>query len=303
MQGQTLIKLFKNGKELLPLLAIGPIIRPYRGEPVDNEVVLDFRTIPKELRYVGTGHLTVKVKTPEKEFIHKIHLVPENIYDEWKVEIQDEPTLNEALLKILCSLHSYLSDYEFKSILSDFCTFLLPKTEGFNKALEKLSEIAVKRPIWFLNLIKYEPLENEEVYFFSTYHWIATSNPNYTEETLIAIPNKRLELAPMKNLEPLYFQELWKHLDKGFSALLILTPEIFTFEFKVFGFQYLEIWKDFETRETHKKLLADTPIVKALLKGLMEEIPYDYIKVASFDNELIDQNFNEFLSILKSLAD
>jgi hypothetical protein len=53
----------------------------------------------------------------------------------------------------------------------------------------------------------------------------------------------------------------------------------------------------------HKKLLADTPMVKALLKGLMEEIPYDYIKVASFDNELIDQNFNEFLSILKSLAD
>jgi len=267
MQGQTLIKLFKNGQEFASLLAIGPIIRPYNREKVDNEIVLEFHPIPKEFRYVGTGHLTVKVKTPEKELTHKIYLVPENIYDEWKVEIQDEPALNDALLKILQSLSSYLSDEEFKAVISDFCSFLLPKTKNFKESLEKLLGIALKRPVWFLNLIKYKPIENKESYFFSAYHWIGISNPNYTEETLIAVSDKRIELAPTKGLEPFYFHELWKHLNKGFASLLILSPETFAFEFKVFGMQYLEIRKEFETQEISKNLLANT---ESPSKGLSE---------------------------------
>jgi len=303
MRGQTLIKLFKDGKELPALLAIGPIIRPYKGERVDNKVVLEFQTIPEELSYLGRGHLTVKVKTPRKEIAHRIYLVPENIYDEWKVEIQDEPSLNEGLFQIFCSLYSYLKDEDLKSILNSFCTFLLPKTENFKKSLSKLEDIAIKRPVWFVNIVKYEPLKNNEVYYFSLNHWIPLSNPDYDEELFIAFPDKKLELAPTRSLENFYTQELWKNLKQGFAALLILTPEIFRLEVKIFGKKYAEIWKDFESEKIMSKLLGDTPLIKGILRTLIEEIPYDYIKVATFDNKHLDGSFNELLEYLKEFTD
>ena len=125
MFGQTLVKLIKDGKELSPYLAIGPIIRPYRGEKADNEVVFELQTIPEDSRYLGVGNTTVKVKTPEREITHKLFLKPEGIWDEWVKEIVKEPEINDSLIRILGSLVSRLEDEELRKAVETFCGFLI----------------------------------------------------------------------------------------------------------------------------------------------------------------------------------
>ena len=300
MLGQTLIRLTKNGKELSPYLAIGPIIHPYKGERVDNEVVLELQTIPEECRYLGVGNTTVKVKTPKKEITHKLLLTPEGFWDEWVDQIAEEPQINDALIRILGSLVSHLQDNELQKAVEIFCSFLLPKTETFLKELQKLEDLALKEPIWFMQIYDYEPKEEVCVVDGST--WMELSNPDFETSYLIVSPSKRIEIPPIRNLEYTFFRELWRNLNKGFAVELILTPETFRFIFKVFGIEYLKVWKDFEWRKIHREFLSQSPIVKALVKGLIETNPLEFVGPSIFGKELLESNFNELLNALKRIT-
>ncbi len=300
MLGQTLVKLIKDGKELSPYLAIGPIIRPYKGEKVNNEVVFELQTIPKDCRYLGVGNTTVKVKTPEREITHKLLLKPEGVWDEWVEQISEEPETNDSLIRILGSLTPHLSDDEIRKAVEIFCSFLLPKTATFLKELQKLQEIALKEPIWFLQIYDYEPLEGTCVVDGST--WIELSNPEFETSYLIVSPSKRIEIPSIRNLEYKLFRELWKNLNKGFAVELILTPEIFRLTFKLFGVKYLKIWKDFEEKKIHQEFLSQSPIVKALVKGLIETNPLEFVGPSIVGKELLENNFNELLNTLKLLS-
>lgn len=296
MLGQTLVRLTKDGKELSSYLAIGPIIRPYKGERVDNEVVFELQTIPKDCRYLGVGNTTVKVKTPEREITHNLLLKPEGIWDEWVDQISGEPEINDSLIHILGSLTSHLNDDEIKKAVEIFCGFLLPKTETFLKELKKLEEISLKEPVWFLQIYNYEPKEEVCVVDGST--WIELSNPEFETSYLIVSPSKRIDIPPIKNLEYTLFRELWRNLNKGFAVELILTPEIFRLTFKVFGTEYLKLWKDFEEKKIHREFLSQSPIAKALVKGLIETNPLEFVGPSIFGKELLENNFNELLNTL-----
>ncbi|GEM_PF-2841148 len=299
MQGQTLVRLIKDGKELPPYLAIGPIIRPHKGEKVDNEVIFELQTIPENCRYLGVGNTTVRVKTPEREITHKLLLKPEGIWDEWVNEISEEQKINDSLIRILGSLISHFEDKELKKAVEIFCSFLLPKTETFLKELKKLEEIALEEPVWFLQIYDYEPKEEACVVDGST--WIELSNPNFEISYLIVSPSKRMEIPPIRNLEYKFFRELWRNLNKGFAVELILTPEIFRLVFKVFGIEYLKVWKDFDERQTHKELLSSSPLVKAIVKGLIETKPLEFVGPSIFGRELLEKRFRELLEFLKGL--
>jgi len=300
MQGKTLVKLFKNQKELPPYLAIGPIIKPYQGEDYENEVIFELETIPEELRYLGVGHTAVKVKTPEKEILHKLLLKPEGIYDEWFEDIKAEPQINDALINILGNLISHLNDQELRKAVEGFCNFLLPKTGIFARKLNELQEIALKEPVWFIQIYDYKPLE--DVYVFDTASHIELSNTEFETHFLIVSPSKRMEIPSIKNLEYAFFRKLWGNLNRGFAVELILTPEIFRLTFKVFGASYLRIWKDFDKGEIYRELLSQSPMVKALIRGLVETNPLDFVGPSIFGKELLESRFGELLEVLKEVS-
>ena len=159
-----------------------------------------------------------------------------------------------------------------------------------------MEEISLKEPVWFLQIYNYEPKEEVCVVDGST--WIELSNPEFETSYLIVSPSKRIDIPPIKNLEYTLFRELWRNLNKGFVVELILTPEIFRLTFKLFGVKYLKIWKDFEEKKIHQEFLSQSPIAKALVKGLIETNPLEFVGPSIFGKELLENNFNELLNTL-----
>ncbi|NPB04819.1 MAG: hypothetical protein GXO08_00325, partial [Aquificae bacterium] len=212
MVGQTLVRFIKDGKEVSSYLAIGPIIRPYKGERVDNEVVFELQTVPEDSRYLGVGNATVRVKTPEGEITHKLLLKPEGVWDEWVEEFEDLPKLNDSLLRTLAPLKGKIEDEELKRALGEFLSRLIAHTETFKRELERLEGIAIKEPLWLVQVLKYKPSDR---FGLDTLSWVEVSNFDYEREFLVCTEDRRIELSPIKGAELELFDALWRSLEKG----------------------------------------------------------------------------------------
>jgi hypothetical protein len=297
MVNQTLIKLLKDGREVGSFWAVGPIVRPYAGEPVENEVIFELSTVPEDCRYLGVGSCRVSVKTPEGAFDYSLKLVPEEFCDDWEKEFPDAPEVSDALIRTLGGLIGVLNDEELRSAVNTFCYHLIPESLTFKRELERLSQIALKEPLWFVEVFKYKPGEG---LFVEGSTWVEISSPEFTTEEFVATADRKIELRPLGPFTGYLFDKLKRHLKRGFVADLVLTPEVFRLRFYLFGEKYLELHKDFEERKIHKWLATRSRPAVALLRELARTLP-PFVEVQTFEDELLLKNLSELKEALMSI--
>jgi hypothetical protein len=294
---QTLIRLIKDGKEIGSFWAVGSIVRPYAGEAVENEVIFELDTIPEECRVWDVGHSYVSVKTPEGIFNYFLKLVPEGYYDEWKKNFPKVPKINDALIRMFSGLTKVVEDEEIKIALESFCFNLIPDSETFEYELERLSELALRQPLWFVEVFKYEPGDER---ILNMQSWIELSNSDYKREYFLATAERKIELRPLGNFNYDLFSLLKHKIKKGFVFYLVLTPEEFKLRFYFFGEEYLAISKFLDDEQIYKSIPADGTPVRMLLRSLIQTPP-PFIEVLTFEDELLAENWSLLKNILLNL--